>query len=461
MLQDTIAIVLAAGAGTRMKSAVAKPLHPILGLPLSVYPALAALEAGVRRIVVVVGHQRDEVKAALSALLPPDRVDFAVQADPRGTGDAVVAASPYIHNAGYVLILNGDVPGIETSTLTTLAAATQQAQALVGLVTCRLNHPRTYGRIVRGHDGAVIRIVEDKDATEEQRLIHEVNVGIYLADSTHTLDTLRRTGTNNAQGELYLTAIVDEAARLDRPPVTVMVPEGLNTWGINDRSELARVEDAMRARINDHWMRSGVTMHNPASIFIETNVSLGTDTELGPNVRLAGRTTIGNNCKIDQGCVITNSQIEGSVHVKPYSIITETHVGPAAEIGPFAHLRPGTTLGERTKIGNFVETKKAKLHTGAKANHLAYLGDCDIGQETNIGAGTITCNYDGKHKYQTTIESHVFIGSDTQLVAPVHVGKGAYVGAGTTVTQDVPAGALAISRTPQKNIEGWVARKKG
>lgn len=461
MLQNTIAIVLAAGAGTRMKSAVAKPIHPILGLPMSAYPALAALEAGVSRVVVVVGHQRDEVQTALSAVLPQNRVDFVVQSEPRGTGDAVLAAAPLIDSTRYVLILNGDVPGIDSAVLTTLSAAVQQAHALVGLVTCRLAQPRTYGRIIRDLSGAVCGIVEDKDATPEQRLVDEVNVGLYLADRAHVLTALSRGDTQNAQGELYLTKIVDEAARLGQPPVTVLVQEGLNTWGINDRAELARVEDAMRARINQNWMCSGVTMHNPASIFVEPGTTLGRDVELGPNVRLLGQTTIGDHCKIDDGCVLTNTSIGNSVHIKPYSVLTDSTVGNGAEIGPFAHLRPDTFLGDRTKVGNFVETKKATLHTGAKASHLAYLGDCDIGQESNIGAGTITCNYDGKHKHKTTIEANVFIGSDTQLVAPVRVGQGAYVGAGTTVTKDVPAGSLALSRSPQQNIEGWVAKKKG
>jgi bifunctional UDP-N-acetylglucosamine pyrophosphorylase/glucosamine-1-phosphate N-acetyltransferase len=302
-------------------------------------------------------------------------------------------------------------------------------------------------------------VVEQKDATEAQLALDEINVGMYLAEGTFLFETLANVGTDNAQGEVYLTDII--AAASERGDVgTVEIPEGPEMWGINDRAELARVEGAIRLRNNEEIMRSGVSMTMPETITVEPDVEIGSDVVIGRGVRLSGKTVIGDGARIDEGAIITDSQIRAGAHIKPYSVITESHVGTESQVGPFAHLRPGTHLSAKCKVGNFVETKKARLGEGSKASHLSYLGDCELGEAVNIGAGTITCNYDGVNKFKTTMGNGVFIGSDTQLVAPVTLGDDVYVGAGTTVTEDAPSGSLVISRVPQRNIEGWVEKKK-
>jgi len=282
---------------------------------------------------------------------------------------------------------------------------------------------------------------------------------MYLADAEFLFSSLAHVGTDNAQGEVYLTDIVAMAAAQGEVG-SLDIPEGLEMWGINDRVQLAEVEHAMRARTNEQWMRKGVSFTAPDTTTVSTDVLMGQDTLLGRGVRIGPGCEIGSHCRIDEGCVLEGTTLGDNVHVKPYCVLLDSKVGENAQVGPFAHLRPGTLLDANCKVGNFVETKKAHLHKGTKASHLSYLGDCEIGAGSNIGAGTITCNYDGVNKFKTTLGEGVFIGSDTQLVAPVSLGDHAYVGAGSTVTEDVPAGALVISRTPQRNIEGWVAKKK-
>ena len=459
MRRGLAAVVLAAGKGTRMKSERAKLLHEVLSRPLITYPVATALAAGVERVVVVVGHQGDEVEAAVRAHFPGAPILFAVQDPPMGTGHAVLCARETLGSASTVIVTNGDVPGLRAETLRHLLDAYDESGETLAFLSFDMADPTHYGRVVR-EGGRVTRIVEERDCTEEQRRIHEVNAGVYVARSDFLLPALERVGTDNDQGEIYLTDAVHMAAESGATVGTVKVEEGPDVWGVNDRVELARAQRALQRRVNEAHMREGVTLLAPDETTIEPGVPIGADTTIHRGVRIGKGSRVGRGCLIEEGAVINDTTIGDGCHVKPYCVITESRLEARVEVGPFAHLRPGTHLEERVKVGNFVETKKAHLGKGTKASHLTYLGDAEVGPGCNIGAGTITCNYDGKLKHRTTLGEGVFIGSDTQLVAPVTVGEGAYVGAGTTVTVDVPAGALAITRVPQRNIEGWVARKK-
>jgi len=352
---------------------------------------------------------------------------------------------------GSVLVLAADVPLLRTQTLQRLVAAREGAD--VALLTCRATDPKGYGRVVRGPDGAVQRIVEEKDASPEERKIAEVNASVYLADARFLFSTLHGLGRNNAQGEYYLTDIVA------RGRAVAVEAEETEVAGVNDRAQLARSASQLRERRTAQLMKEGVTLVDPAVTYVDEGVEVGADTVLEPLVSLRGETRIGRGVQVGQGCVIVDSEIADGARILPYSHVEGARVGPDAVVGPFARLRPGAQLAEQAHVGNFVELKKTVLGRGSKANHLTYLGDAVIGEGCNIGAGTITCNYDGRDKHVTTIEDGSFIGSDTQLVAPVTVHKGAYVGTGTTVREDVPPGALAVSAGKQRNIEGWVERK--
>jgi len=453
------AIVLCAGKGTRMKSEKAKVLHPVLGQPLAYHPLQRAFELGAELAVAVVGHQADDVERELAARFPGKPLRFARQTQQLGTAHAVRAAEAELQGfSGDVLILYGDVPLLRRETLAALLAAHRSAPGPLTLVAFRPANPKGYGRLVRS-EGKVVRIVEEKDATAEQKALTECNAGIYLADSAFLWEALRGIKNENAQGEFYLTDLVSAAAGAGAQ-VAVVEASAEEVAGVNDRRELALATKVLQARVNEAHMLAGVTLLDPATTWIDESVEVGPDTEIGPNVSLLGATRIGAGVRIGQGCVVTDSVIGDGSQVKPYSVFEQAIAGARNQIGPFSRLRPGTELAEDVHLGNFVETKKARLGKGSKANHLSYLGDASIGAGCNIGAGTITCNYDGVNKLPTTLGDGVFIGSDTQLVAPVSVGEGAYVGAGTTVTGDVPKGALAISRAPQKNIEGWVAKRK-
>lgn len=453
------AVVLCAGKGTRMKSDRAKVLHPILGRPLAWYPINTAFELGAQQVVAVVGHQADEVKAALTGGFAGQTVQFALQAQQRGTGDAVNAARGSLTGfSGAVLILYGDVPLLTVETLKRLLAAYDPAKGPLAMISCRLADPTGYGRVLRGAGNVVQGIVEHKDATAEQKLVSEVNAGIYVVDAKFLWGALERLTPQNAQGELYLTDIVAQAAKVGT--VAVIEAPAEETAGVNDRAELADRAEVIRARINLRHMRLGVTLTHPASTFIDAGVEIGPETSIAPNVSIHGDCEIGAHVTIGQGSVLTHTTVGDGAEVKPYSVLEEAVVGPKCHVGPFARLRPGTVLEEGVHVGNFVETKKARLRKGTKAGHLAYLGDADIGAGCNIGAGTITCNYDGVNKHETVLGAGVFIGSDTQLVAPVRVGDGAFIGAGSTITEDVPAGALSISRTPQTIKEGWAERRR-
>ncbi|HEY2028268.1 MAG TPA: bifunctional UDP-N-acetylglucosamine diphosphorylase/glucosamine-1-phosphate N-acetyltransferase GlmU [Myxococcales bacterium] len=445
--------MLAAGKGTRMKSDRAKVLHEALGRPIAFFPIRAALAADAAKVVVVVGHQAEAVKAALEKQFPSAPLAFAEQKEQLGTGHAVLCAEDQLQGFdGDVLILAADIPLLRPETLQKLVQA--KGDADVALIAAKAKDPKGYGRIVRGPSSQVLRIVEEKDATPEERKIDEVNASIYLASAKFLFAALKGVGKSNAQGEYYLTDIVAKGRS-----VAVLAEEG-EVAGVNDKAQLAQSAAQLRERKNLQLMKDGVVIVDPAVTYVDEGVEVGADTVLEPLVSLRGKTRIGKGARIGQGCVLIDVEVSDGAEVFPYSHLLESKVGGQALVGPFARLRPGAQVGERAHVGNFVELKKTVLGNGSKASHLSYLGDSVIGEGVNIGAGTITCNYDGKKKHVTTIEDGAFIGSDTQLIAPVTVKKGAYVGTGTTVREDVPEGALAVSAGKQRNIEGWVEKKK-
>ncbi|MFN8627727.1 MAG: bifunctional UDP-N-acetylglucosamine diphosphorylase/glucosamine-1-phosphate N-acetyltransferase GlmU [Candidatus Binatia bacterium] len=456
MTRPVAALVMAAGLGTRMNSSRAKVLHRLGGRPLIAYPLTALRAAGVDPIVVVIGHQAEAVRAACA----PFGVRFAVQTEQRGTGDAARAARTVLSDFdGDLLLVYGDLPFLRPETFRRLIAAQQETQAVVSLLTETATDPRGFGRIVRDADGRVQAIVEERDATLEQRMIREINVGVYCADAKFLFAAVERLQPTNAQGELYLTDIVGIAQAEGRRIAAAEATAGEGAQ-VSSRADLAAREKDLREAINARWMAAGVTMEDPATAYIGPDVVIGRDTVIGPNVTLRGRTRIGADCRLDGSSCIADCSIADRVHIKFGVVMTETTVAHDVEVGPFAHLRPGTSLGSRVHVGDFVETKNVAVGSGTKAMHLAYLGDTAIGEETNIGAGTITCNYDGFRKHRTIIGSRVQIGSDSQLVAPVRIGDDAYIASGTTVMRDVPAGALVLNSKKQVHREGWVAVRR-
>ncbi|MDB4954708.1 MAG: UDP-N-acetylglucosamine pyrophosphorylase [Myxococcales bacterium] len=451
---------MAAGLGTRMKSDTAKVLHKIAGRPILHWVVTAARAAGAERVVAILGHQHEAVKASLDASFGAGVIDVALQPEPRGTGHAVQCALPAVANEPddrIVVILAGDAPLLPSERITELVKACVESAAGMSLLSTRPDRDMPYGRLVRDAAGKLEKIVEHPDATTEQRTIRDTNASFYAIKLGHLRKDLAALRADNVKGELYLTDLVAHAYK--RGGATSIDTPFTDVTGINDRVDLAAVEIEARRRINEGWMRAGVTMVDPRSTYIDAEVGpLGKDLWIAPNVVLRGKTTIGAGVRLDTGSVLTDVTVDANTNIKPYSVLTETEVGERVQIGPFTHCRPGSRIDEDAHLGNFVETKKTHLMAGAKANHLAYLGDASVGQKANIGAGTITCNYDGVGKYKTTIEAGAFIGSDSQLVAPVTIGRDAYVGSGTTVTRDVPRGSLALTRVKQVNVEGWADR---
>lgn len=451
---EFVAVILAGGHGTRMKSRTPKALHRVLGRPMVAHVIRAAAQSGCSRAVVV--EKDGAISNVMGTSVDGFPVTYAAQDVPLGTGDAVRCTLPHLRAEDVVVILNADLPCITADAIRRLMQA-HIPQSLV-VATSRCDDPGGYGRIVRS-ENRVVAIVEAKDATDEQLAIQEVNQGLYVVGGDVLAELIPQLGNSNAQGEFYLTDLVHLLAQSGRPADGIEFDNSGELMGVNDRVQLAEADASLRGRVLKHHMEQGVTIEDPARTVVEDSVEIGADTVLEVDVTLRGATRIGRGCHIGQGSILTNAVVGNNVTVLPYSIMDDAVVDDGARVGPFARLRPGSHLCAGSRVGNFVELKKTRLGAGSKANHLSYLGDAEIGEGVNVGAGTITCNYDGTHKYKTVMEDGVFIGSDTQIVAPVTVGKGAYVGAGTTVTEDVPAGALAISRTPQVNKEGWVERK--
>lgn len=468
------AIIMAAGLGKRMRSKLAKVLHPVAGRPMILYAVDLAGRLAESGVAVVVGYQGDRVKAAIQGLAERARADIRVveQAEQRGTGHAVMQARTALlrahgRPADTYVILNGDTPLLTEATVRRLIRLHETERATVTILTTILHDPSGYGRVVRRRepgeddlDGRVVRIVEDRDATGPEAKLREINVGTYVVNGPFLFDALDKLEPKNAQQEYYLTDIVSLAVERGYR-VSAMIAgtpdEGL---GINTRRQLAAAECIVRQQLCAKWMDAGVTIHDPSSTLIDADVQIGRDTVLHPYVTLEGRTTLGEDCIVRSYVRITDSQLGQRVIVHDCCVIHEARLETETAVGPFAHLRPGSVLRRAAKVGNFVEIKKTDLGEGSKVNHLSYLGDARIGKGVNIGAGTITCNYDGLRKFETVIEDEVFIGSDSQLVAPVTVGQGAVVAAGSTITNDVPPDALAIARVPQVNRPGWASRRR-
>jgi bifunctional UDP-N-acetylglucosamine pyrophosphorylase/glucosamine-1-phosphate N-acetyltransferase len=456
-MQELGVVVLAAGQGTRMKSNLPKVLHPLGGRPLFLHVLRTAKRLNPRPVAIVIGHGAEAVRSAYAG----NDVAWILQEQQRGTGHAVLCAKEAFKGfKGEVIILSGDVPFIREQTLHMLVAHHRSRNAAVTLLTAFLDEPRGYGRILRDDHGNVTGIVEEKDATLGERGIREVNAGVYVVSAPFAFAALSEVKNHNQQGEYYLPDIVAIGLAQGADVETVRVDDVREMLGVNTREELAFMEKDLRQSINKKWMLAGVTFKDPDTTYIEDDVTIGKDTVIGPNTQLRGKTVVGERCQIDGSAFLTDAQIGDEVHLRFSVVMTGCRVANGAIIGPFAHLRPGSNLGPNVHIGNFVETKEAKIGEGTKANHLTYLGDVTIGSETNIGAGTITCNYDGFHKYNTTIGDRVQVGSDTTLIAPISLGDDVYVATASTVRHDVPAGALVYNQRDERVREGWTEQKR-
>ena len=449
---DTVAVVLAAGKGTRMRSALPKVLHPLGGDPM-IRRVLASADAVAGRSVVVVAPDADPVREALA----DSGATLAVQHSRQGTGDALRAALPELGDAARVLVLYGDVPLLSAATLERLL--TTVPRDALGLITVRLPDPSGLGRILRDAGGQVTGIVEERDADAAQRAIDEINSGIYVLPGSRVEGWLERLSADNAQGEYYLTDLVEFAVADGVAVVALDAGDPEEVAGINDRLQLARLERVLQRRIAQSLMAGGTTLHDPARFDLRGRLAAGEDCEIDIGCLFEGEVALGRGVRIGAHCVIADAEIADGAVIEPFSHIRGARVGANARIGPYARLREGTELAERVRVGNFVETKKTRMGPGTKANHLAYLGDSTLGADCNVGAGTITCNYDGDAKHPTVMGDGVFVGSNSTLVAPLELEDGAYVAAGSTVTSRVPNDALAVGRARQRNIEGWRRRR--
>jgi bifunctional UDP-N-acetylglucosamine pyrophosphorylase/glucosamine-1-phosphate N-acetyltransferase len=442
-------IILAAGQGTRMRSALPKVLHPLGGKPLLAHVIDTAGALGAGAVYVVYGHGGEQVRDAL----PEAQVTWVEQADQLGTGHAVDQVMPLLGDEQIALVLYGDVPLITGATLAPMIE--QAGEGALSVLTAKLDDPTGYGRIIRSANGHVVDIVEQKDAGDEQLRIREINTGFLAVPAKLLRGWLTRLDNRNAQGEYYLTDIIAMAVDDGVPVKSVQAQDTDEVLGVNDRVQLAHLERVCQRRRAEALMRAGVTLADPARLDVRGDVQAGIDSFIDVNAVFEGEVVLGEGVRIGPNCVIRNATLGDGVEVFANSVIDSARIGNACRIGPFARIRPDTELAERVHIGNFVEVKKSRIAAGSKVNHLSYIGDTHMGAKVNVGAGTITCNYDGANKHLTEIGDDVFIGSDTQLVAPVKVGDGATIGAGTTVTRDVPAGKLTLSRTQQKTIGGW------
>jgi len=449
-------VILAAGKGTRMKSELPKVLHPIAGQPLIDRVLDTAQALNPSTMTLVVGHSADKVRTHLAGR---PGLAFAAQEPQLGTGHALLQTEPILRGrSGIVILLSGDVPLLRADSLQGLVETHKAAGAAATVLTAKLERPYGYGRIVRTN-GRISRIVEERDATPSQREIKEINSGIYAFDLEPLFDALSAINAENSQGEYYLPDLIGIYRRQKRGVATFTIANAAEIRGINSRTELAEVSKMVRQQKNEELMAAGVTLIDPDTTYIDSDVEIGPDTVIHPFVFIEQGTTIGAACEIHAGSRVVNSKVGDRVLIRNHSVIADATVADGASVGPFAHLRPGASLGQNARVGNFVEMKNATLGAGSKANHLAYLGDATIGDNVNVGAGTITCNYDGTDKHPTVIDDGAFVGSNSTLVAPVTVGRGAYVAAGSTVTQDVPAGALGIGRGRQENKPGWVEKR--
>lgn len=448
------AVILAAGAGTRMKSEKPKVLHEVMGKPMVSHVIAQVRESGAENIIVVVGHGSEKVTAALDG----ENVQFAVQKEQLGTGHAVMQAAEFLPEDGGVFVLCGDTPLVTADMLKGFAAYHEQAAGVLTVLTAGMDDPTGYGRIIRAEDGSLLKIVEQKDATEEEKAVREINSGMFCFDAAFLKESLPKLSNDNAQQEYYLTDLVGMAVDSGRGAAAWQTADADAIMGVNNRVQLSNASAVMRRRIAERHMMAGVTMIDPDNVYIEDSVQIGPDTEIWPGVVLRGQTVIGSGCVIGKDTEIIDSTIGDRVEIQR-SVIKETKVGSMTTVGPFAYLRPGNVIGEDCRIGDFVEFKNSTFGDRSKASHLAYIGDGDVGSDVNIGCGVVFVNYDGKHKFRSKVGDRAFIGSNSNLVAPVSVQDDGYVAAGSTVTKEVHAGALYLERAEEKQLEGWVERK--
>ena len=448
-------VILAAGMGTRMKSKMPKVLHKVCGKPLSKWVIDASEAAGADKVCAVVGHKAETVKEVLG-----DVCEFALQAEQKGTGHAVMQAIDVIKNSkGEVVILNGDTPLITAETINKAIEYHKNNDNQATVITAILDDATGYGRIVRDNDGSVLKIVEQKDASKEEKKINEVNSGMYVFDAQSLVYALDKITPNNAQGEYYLTDTLEILLSAGKKIGGYAISDNDEIRGINDRVQLNEAEKIMQKRINEYHMRNGVTMRNPESVYIEDGVEIGNDTEICQNVTIKSGTKIGSDCVIGSGSMLDRAVIHDGVDVLS-SVILESEVDEGTHVGPCAYIRPNCHVGKEVKVGDFVELKNSNIDDGTKISHLTYIGDSDVGKRVNFGCGTVTCNYDGKKKYRTTIGDDCFVGCNTNFVSPINVGDGVYIAAGSTITEDIPENSLSIARARQVNKEGWKDKRK-
>ncbi|GHJ17645.1 bifunctional protein GlmU [Micromonospora sp. AKA38] len=451
-------VVLAAGEGKRMKSSLPKVLHPLLGRTLLGHVLAAAGPLGADRTVVVVGHGADQVRAHLTEVAPA--ATPVLQERQLGTGHAVrIALDAVPDAAGTVVVINGDVPLLRPETVGALVEAHEDAAAAATVLAAEVPDPTGLGRIVRDTDGRLAQIVEERDATPQQRALREINAGIYAFDAVRLREALGKLSSDNDQGEEYLTDVFALLRDAGEPVAVHRAADHVETLGCNDRVELAGLRRLLRDRVNEGWMRTGVSLLDPHTTWIDVTVTLERDAVVDQNTQLRGATTVGAGASVGPDTTLVDTTVgEGASVVRSHAVGAE--VGPQASVGPYAYLRPESRLARKAKVGTFVETKKATIGEGSKVPHLSYVGDATIGDHSNIGAATVFVNYDGVHKHHTTIGSHARTGADNMFVAPVRVGDGAYTAAGSVITGDVPPGAMAVARGQQRNVEGWVLRKR-
>lgn len=447
-------VILAAGQGKRMYSDIPKPLHCIGGIPLVEHVVLAAQKLNPENIIVVHGNSGHLLKEKMMHL----DVQWAEQKNPKGTGHAVLQALPLIPDNHLVLVLFGDVPLVNPTTLKKLIKKTKDSS--MGWITANVGDPSGLGRIVRDESHEPVAIIEEKDATKFQKDIHEINTGICLIPAKFLKKWLPQLKTNNSQGEYYLTDIFSFAIKHGIKIHTILSEKEFEILGVNNRLQLSHLERIYQKNRAEHFMMNGLTLIDPDRFDVRGNLTFGKDNIIDVNVIMEGNVKMGSRCHIGPNAILRNATLGNDVHIDDNSVIQDAIIGDECKIGPFARLRPGTKLGNAVKIGNFVETKNANIGDKSKVNHLSYMGDTDIGKHVNVGAGSITCNYDGVHKYKTIIEDEVFVGSDTKFVAPVKIGAGGTIGAGSVITQDTPAGKLTLERTKQITIDHWVSPKE-
>jgi bifunctional UDP-N-acetylglucosamine pyrophosphorylase / glucosamine-1-phosphate N-acetyltransferase len=456
-MKPLAAVILAAGKGTRMRCKTPKVLQPVAGRPMIFYALELAAALQASPVVLVVGHQGEQIRKQL----PAGGWQAVEQTEQLGTGHALRQTEEILKDfPGDVLVLHADVPLLRAETLQQLVEVHQHSGAMATLLTAEMEQPGRLGRVIREHDGNVVRIVEALDATEEERAIHEINTGTYCFQASFVYPALQNLTADNVKGEYYLTDVIGAACRAGLPVHAVQAGDWREAIGVDSKADLARAEAIIRLQVLERLMANGVTIIDPQTTYVHPEVEVGCDTVLHPNTHLLGKTVVGEDCEIWPNTVIRDSTLEDGVTIFPSCVITASVIATGAHVGPFAHLRPESVLGKRVRIGNFVEVKKSTIGDDSKASHLSYIGDVVMGKDVNVGAGFIACNYDGETKHETIVEDGVFIGSDSQIIAPLRIGQGAYIATGTTVRKEVPPQALVYNTKDQVHRENWASQRK-